>query len=272
MNKIRAALGGVVLAAFVGSVSVAPAVAAPAEGVPAAGLSVLQETGPIPAQGPNPPDPNDAQVVDDPTWGAMPIEPSDDESVEAPADGSPPSEVPVDGDASIAQPSEEPAAGVEPGGTGVEPAGGQGSDDSVVAVSGQARFSKLAEVTKPGNASRGEWFRLLGMYRTGSNYYRFDWSTDGCSSAPERIPGGYDFTLPCHRHDFGYRNHKKIYGTAAFRSKHKNRIDSVFLEDMRGVCGVKVWKDWLTPAMRSKMRAACYKTANKYYSAVQALG
>ena len=37
--------------------------------------------------------------------------------------------------------------------------------------------------------------------------YGFDWSTDYCSSSPDN-PLGFNFTLSCWRHDFGYRNYK----------------------------------------------------------------
>ncbi len=39
--------------------------------------------------------------------------------------------------------------------------------------------------------------------------YGFDWSTDYCSASPDN-PLGFDFTLACWHHDFGYRNYKAI--------------------------------------------------------------
>src|SRR5437879_1240621 len=39
--------------------------------------------------------------------------------------------------------------------------------------------------------------------------YAFDWSTDFCSASPDE-PLGFDFRLPCARHDFGYRNYKVV--------------------------------------------------------------
>ncbi|WP_256339098.1 phospholipase A2 [Streptomyces sp. 2224.1] len=140
------------------------------------------------------------------------------------------------------------------------------------AVGGAYRLAKLKSLTSKGQASRDAWFKYLGLYRSGSNYFRFNWSTNGCNSSPEKLPGGYDFTYSCHRHDFGYRNYKTIVGKAAWRRDHKKRIDDVFLQDMRQACQYKPWADPLTPAMRKKMKAACLKSADKYYAAVRVLG
>ncbi|MGX1762193.1 phospholipase A2 [Streptomyces lydicus] len=140
------------------------------------------------------------------------------------------------------------------------------------AVGGAYRLAKLKSLTSKGQASKDAWFKYLGLYRSGSNYFRFNWSTNGCNSSPEKLPGGYDFTYSCHRHDFGYRNYKTIVGKAAWRRDHKKRIDDVFLQDMRQACQYKPWADPLTPAMRKKMKAACLKSADKYYAAVRVLG
>ncbi|MFJ3162077.1 phospholipase [Streptomyces kanasensis] len=134
------------------------------------------------------------------------------------------------------------------------------------------RVKRLGKLTVKGQASLDAWFAGLGQYRQGKNPYAFDWSTDGCSKAPEKIPGGYDFTFPCHRHDFGYRNYKSLVGVSKFRSQHKKRIDAVFLQDMKQVCGRFFWADPLTPAARKKAKASCLKTADKYYATVRALG
>ncbi|MGW7490160.1 phospholipase A2 [Streptomyces sp. NPDC054786] len=140
------------------------------------------------------------------------------------------------------------------------------------AVGGAYRLRKLKSLTSKGQASRQDWYKYLGLYRSGSNYFRFNWTTNGCNSSPEKLPGGYDFTYSCYRHDFGYRNYKTIVGKTAWRRDHKKRIDEVFLQDMRQACQYKPWADPLTPAMRKKMKAACLKTANKYYAAVRVAG
>ncbi|MFF8790370.1 phospholipase A2 [Streptomyces sp. NPDC015125] len=140
------------------------------------------------------------------------------------------------------------------------------------AVGGAYRLTKLKSLTGKGQASRTDWYQYLGQYRSGSNYFRFNWSTNGCNSSPDKLPGGYNFYHSCYRHDFGYRNYKTIVGKPAWRRDHKNRIDEVFLQDMRQACQYKPWADPLTPAMRKKMKAACLKTADKYYAAVRVAG
>ncbi|MEW2526065.1 phospholipase A2 [Streptomyces sp. NPDC047071] len=135
------------------------------------------------------------------------------------------------------------------------------------------RLQKLKALTSKGDASRDEWFKYLGLYRQGSNYFRFNWDTDYCSGpATEKQPGGYDFTFSCYRHDFGYRNYKKYAGEYNFKKYHRKRIDDVFLQDMQKQCGRKFWADPLTPALRKKMKDACNKTAKTYYNAVRTAG
>lgn len=88
--------------------------------------------------------------------------------------------------------------------------------------------------------------------------YAFDWSTDYCSSSPDQ-PLGFDFRLPCWRHDFGYRNYKHM---GLFTSSTKDRIDSAFYEDLKRKCATySVW-----------VRASCYSLAWSYYEAVRAAG
>ena len=85
----------------------------------------------------------------------------------------------------------------------------------------------------------------------------FDWSTDYCSSSPDE-PLGFDFRLPCHRHDFGYRNYKAVGGFDGA----KNRIDDAFLADMERACDT----------YGSAVRPACDALAQTYYKAVVAFG
>ncbi|HEU5111164.1 MAG TPA: phospholipase [Micromonosporaceae bacterium] len=87
--------------------------------------------------------------------------------------------------------------------------------------------------------------------------YGFDWSTDHCSSSPDN-PLGFDFRLSCHRHDFGYRNYKKMN----LFSANKARVDSAFYEDMRRRCA----------AYNVALRPACYSLAWTYYQAVRVFG
>nr|WP_315904412.1 phospholipase [Streptomyces mirabilis] len=136
-------------------------------------------------------------------------------------------------------------------------------------------LAKLKTLTGNSESSETNWDLALGQYRTNKQAikkYKFNWSTDYCSASPDKIPGGYDFSLGCYRHDFGYRNYKHLVGQTAFRRDHKARIDKALLGDLNRVCGQKFWADPYTPPVRKRLKAACYKTATKYYNAVRALG
>ena len=87
--------------------------------------------------------------------------------------------------------------------------------------------------------------------------YGFDWSTDYCSSSPDN-PLGFDFRLPCARHDFGYRNYKAVGQFPA----NKSRLDSAFYEDMKRKCATYA----------AVVRPACDALAWTYYQAVKAFG
>jgi hypothetical protein len=87
--------------------------------------------------------------------------------------------------------------------------------------------------------------------------YRFDWSTDYCSSSPDN-PLGFDFRLACYRHDFGYRNYKAAGQFAA----NKSRLDSALYEDLKRKCAT----------YNSLVRPACTSLAWTYYQAVRTFG
>lgn len=87
--------------------------------------------------------------------------------------------------------------------------------------------------------------------------YAFDWSTDYCSGSPDN-PLGFDFRLPCWRHDFGYRNYKAVN----LFSPNKSRLDSAFYEDMKRKCATYNYF----------VRPACYSLAWTYYQAVKTFG
>ncbi|BBC33778.1 hypothetical protein SGFS_050720 [Streptomyces graminofaciens] len=136
------------------------------------------------------------------------------------------------------------------------------------------KLAKLKTLTGNSAGSQNNWFTALGQHRQNKpaiKQYGFNWNTNYCTKAPEKIPGGYDFSFPCHRHDFGYRNYKTIAGKAVFKRDHKLRIDQAFLGDMNRVCGRKFWADTMTPTQRKKAKAACLSTAKKYYGAVRAI-
>jgi hypothetical protein len=87
--------------------------------------------------------------------------------------------------------------------------------------------------------------------------YGFDWSTDYCSSSPDN-PLGFNFTLSCWHHDFGYRNYKDI-GTF---DPNKARLDSMFYEDLKRKCAT----------YNVLLRPTCYALAWIYYEAVSIFG
>jgi len=87
--------------------------------------------------------------------------------------------------------------------------------------------------------------------------YGFDWSTDLCSSSPDQ-PMGFDFRLSCHRHDFGYRNFKRLGVFPA----HKPRVDDAFYYDLKQVCG----------RYSGISRQTCLSLAWTYYDAVKRFG
>ncbi|MCW2883110.1 MAG: putative secretory phospholipase [Sphaerisporangium sp.] len=90
---------------------------------------------------------------------------------------------------------------------------------------------------------------------------QIDWSSDGCSWAPDK-PEGFNFLPSCQRHDFGYRNYKR---QNRFNENNRGQIDNNFKDDMYDVCrqysGTQSYKGVL-----------CRRTADTYYAAVRNLG
>jgi len=88
---------------------------------------------------------------------------------------------------------------------------------------------------------------------------RMDYSDDGCSvpvlGARADI---FDFSPACERHDFGYRNSKRL----GLFDVYKRRIDAVFASDLFDAC-----KEVIVFA-----REQCKTTAAAYYSAVRVGG
>ena len=64
--------------------------------------------------------------------------------------------------------------------------------------------------------------------------------------------------MPCHRHDFGYRNYKLVDQFPA----NKSRVDDTFYADLKRKCGT----------YNVFVRPACYSLAWTYYQAVRAFG
>lgn len=86
------------------------------------------------------------------------------------------------------------------------------------------------------------------------------WESDGCS-APVLGSGPFDFSLACNRHDFGWRNLRRIDDsqTPVWHVANKDRVDAGFLVDMRMRCA----------GMSGLSRLGCDTTARVYYTAVR---
>jgi hypothetical protein len=118
------------------------------------------------------------------------------------------------------------------------------------------KLAVLARWTQPTAASYLAW-NDARLHRAEWASYRFDWSTDYCTASPER-PLGYDFTLACSHHDFGYRNYKAMGRFAA----NKDRLDIVFYADLRRMCAT----------YQLALQPACNSLAWTYYQAVHIFG
>ncbi|MEY3691307.1 MAG: hypothetical protein RJB57_962 [Actinomycetota bacterium] len=89
---------------------------------------------------------------------------------------------------------------------------------------------------------------------------RLDWSSDGCSAPVLGSTGrSFDFTLPCRRHDFAYRNLGRMEGGRRWTPALRNRVDRRFLTDMRTHCSARPRID----------RGPCRTWANLYYTVVR---
>lgn len=91
-------------------------------------------------------------------------------------------------------------------------------------------------------------------------FRHLDWSTNGCS-AP--LVGGtgrsFDFRWACIRHDFGYRNYKRL---GLFGPDTRFAIDERFRMDMDESCA---------PRRRTR-KVRCIAWAELFYAAVRATG
>ncbi|MBL6278468.1 phospholipase [Micromonospora fiedleri] len=118
------------------------------------------------------------------------------------------------------------------------------------------KLSVLSSWTQTSVSSYNAW-NSARQNRAAWAEYKFDWSTDYCSSSPDN-PLGFNFSLSCFRHDFGYRNYKAVGQFSA----NKSRLDSAFYEDLKRVCAT----------YNSVVRPACTSLAWTYYQAVSIFG
>lgn len=85
------------------------------------------------------------------------------------------------------------------------------------------------------------------------------WTTDLCSSPARGTGVSFDFTNACIRHDFGYRNYKKL---GLFTENKRGTVDGIFLKDMKEHCSTR----------SVLLKPGCYAAAGRYYTAVRNFG
>jgi hypothetical protein len=127
---------------------------------------------------------------------------------------------------------------------------------SSAALAADSKAAVLSNWTQTTASSTNTW-NSARLDRGPWASYGFDWSTDYCSSSPDN-PLGFDFTLSCWHHDFGYRNYKAI---GAFPA-NKPRLDSMFYNDLKRKCAT----------YNVLVRPACDSLAWTYYQAVKVFG
>jgi Prokaryotic phospholipase A2 len=124
------------------------------------------------------------------------------------------------------------------------------------AVTIEQKLAVLSNWTQATTSSYNAWNSARQNQAAWADY-AFDWSTDYCSDSPDQ-PLGFDFRLPCWRHDFGYRNYKAVGQFPA----NKSRIDDYFYFDLKAKCNT----------YNIFVRPACLSLAWSYYQAVKNFG
>ena len=127
---------------------------------------------------------------------------------------------------------------------------------SSAALAADSKATVLSNWTQTTAASTNAW-NSARLDRGPWASYGFNWSTDYCSSSPDN-PLGFDFTLSCWHHDFGYRNYKAMGQFPA----NKDRVDSMFYADLKRKCATYT----------SILQPPCYSLAWTYYQAVSVFG
>jgi hypothetical protein len=90
---------------------------------------------------------------------------------------------------------------------------------------------------------------------------RLDWSTDGCSAPVVGSTGRtFDFYDACRRHDFAYRNLKKLENGKLWTSALRARVDAVFKRDMLQDCAKR----------KSATKKSCLSWVDVFHSFVRA--
>ncbi len=131
-----------------------------------------------------------------------------------------------------------------------------GVASSASAVTAGDKLAVLSSWTQPPVSSYNAWYSARQNQGAWAAY-QFDWSTDYCSDSPDQ-PLGFDFRLPCARHDFGYRNYKAMQLFA----ENKSHVDDAFYADLKRKCA----------QYSVFVRPSCYSLAWTYYQAVVTFG
>ncbi|WP_412079464.1 phospholipase A2 (plasmid) [Streptomyces xanthophaeus] len=125
-------------------------------------------------------------------------------------------------------------------------------------------LQRLHELTQPGDAARNAWNKARNSHqRNHWDRFGFIWDKDFCSSPGKDRIGTVDFRIACARHDFGYRNYKRLLGleqTDLTRTPEgraaKHRVDQTFLKDLQKACDTGNYKP------------GCYTVADLYHQSV----
>jgi hypothetical protein len=124
------------------------------------------------------------------------------------------------------------------------------------AVTLDQKLAVMSSFTQPTSASQAAW-SYAHDHQSAYAEYGFDWTTDYCTDSPDE-PLGFDFRMPCVRHDFGYGNYKAV----GLFPENKDRIDNAFYFDLKAKCATYSWI----------VRPVCYSLAWTYYEAVHLFG
>lgn len=96
----------------------------------------------------------------------------------------------------------------------------------------------MQDLDKVVNDTTMTGFLGVRAHPAGTPYAGFDWTTDGCSSGPLG-DSPYKFTEACWRHDFSYRNLKRIEAETRadmWNERNKYVADRRFQDDMKRRC------------------------------------
>ncbi len=120
---------------------------------------------------------------------------------------------------------------------------------------------QLSDLDHLVNGVSYETFESLHQHPETTSYTYMDWSTDGCSAGP--LGGSpYHFDEACFRHDFSWRNLKRISsdsGHQLFTERNKYVADQRFLTDMKHKCD----------SYNFIVKPTCDVAADGYYRAVR---